>query len=222
MELPGHKEDVEKGASMLLDPLSDRPYQPALWRAYRAQAGIEPARAGVDWNELEEESECLYLILSQMRDADRSALEFFSESEIGDVDGDGMKEILDAWGNPIRWLRWAPGHLSPFQRPLSEDPEQDDMFDMAKVGSAYNPNTFKTWQPRALFPLIYSAGPDNQFGITSAVQDSTGERVTSWYAARNNPYDTDDKRKLFTLGNVSDSNAVFFADDITNHLLTTR
>lgn len=59
-----------------------------------------------------ENAECLYLILSQMRDGDRTALANFSRDEIGDFDNDGMKEILDGWGRPISFLRWAPGFVS--------------------------------------------------------------------------------------------------------------
>ena len=35
--------------------------------------------------------------------------DLFNESSIGDVDQDGFPEFLDAWGTPIRFLRWAPG-----------------------------------------------------------------------------------------------------------------
>ena len=30
-------------------------------------------------------------------------------------DNDGMPEILDPWGTPIRFLRWAPGFRSSMQ-----------------------------------------------------------------------------------------------------------
>jgi prepilin-type N-terminal cleavage/methylation domain-containing protein len=62
------------------------------------------------WSMEHEGSECLYLILSAMKDGDKSALEFFTADEIGDTDGDGMREILDGWGRPIAFLRWAPGY----------------------------------------------------------------------------------------------------------------
>jgi prepilin-type N-terminal cleavage/methylation domain-containing protein len=54
-------------------------------------------------------AECLYLILASVRDGEDTALDFFKQSEIGDVDGDGRFEILDGWGRPIKFLRWAPG-----------------------------------------------------------------------------------------------------------------
>jgi prepilin-type N-terminal cleavage/methylation domain-containing protein len=57
-----------------------------------------------------EGSECLYMIISTMHDGDKNALDYFLGGEIGDTDGDGLNEILDGWGNPIEFIRWAPGY----------------------------------------------------------------------------------------------------------------
>src|SRR5262249_24881274 len=65
-----------------------------------------------------EGAECLYLILSTIRDRDKQALDYFDGIEIGDTDEDGMKEILDGWGTPIEFLRWAPGYLNTPQTPV--------------------------------------------------------------------------------------------------------
>ena len=54
-------------------------------------------------------AECLYMILSKTKDGNRSAIANFSEDSIGDVDDDDMPEILDAWGNPIEFIRWPAG-----------------------------------------------------------------------------------------------------------------
>ena len=62
------------------------------------------------WTPQFESAECLYLILSQIVEEDRSALEFFSDNEIADTDNDGIPEIVDSWGTPIFFLRWAPGY----------------------------------------------------------------------------------------------------------------
>lgn len=112
MELPDRKTDLEDGPRY-------QP-QPALWRAYRrkvdkmlAAQALKDGRSSWSWNDWSEQTyqgaECLYLILSMMQDGDTNALGFFAENEIGDVDGDGMFEILDGWGRPIEFLRWAPG-----------------------------------------------------------------------------------------------------------------
>ena len=228
MELPSHREDVAKEARYLRDPLTGKKYQPTLWRAYRARVQAAESATALEWTRQHEGAECLYLILSQMREADHSALEFFKENEIGDVDGDGMKEILDSWGMPIEWLRWAPGHFSPLQRSVVDNPEsaygsdpnQDDMFDPSKVGSGYG-NTFNPMRPRALYPLIFSAGPDREYGIVSGAVSETNE-IFSWYDAGNDPYDTDETRKLYRLGRPLASKPEASEDNVTNHLLTTR
>jgi prepilin-type N-terminal cleavage/methylation domain-containing protein len=38
----------------------------------------------------------------------------FSSSELGDTDGDGWTEILDAWGQPLRFYRWPTRLINPF------------------------------------------------------------------------------------------------------------
>ena len=55
------------------------------------------------------------MILASIRDGDITGLDFFTEGEIGDVDNDGMPEILDPWGVPIYFLRWAPGFRGDLQ-----------------------------------------------------------------------------------------------------------
>jgi len=62
------------------------------------------------WTSANQGAECLYLILAVMKDGDKSAIDYFSTDEIGDVDGDGMKEILDGWGRPITFIRWPAGY----------------------------------------------------------------------------------------------------------------
>lgn len=61
------------------------------------------------WSVQYQDSECLYLVLSTLHDRNVSALDFLLPSEIGDLDKDGMPELLDAFGNPLGFLRWAPG-----------------------------------------------------------------------------------------------------------------
>lgn len=237
MELPTYISDVLKPAKFLRDPLDPnlkRVYSPALWRAYRQ-------RATEEWSVSHQQAECLYLILSQIRDADSTALEFFKDNEIGDVDGDGMKEILDAWGNPIQWMLWAPGFTSPLQVPMSENPEQDDLFDLSNFGSGYlniNPNdgfpdrfqgtyTGSGFEidfanlPRTLYPLIYSSGADGQFGIVLSTNES-GTIDQDWVLSNNDPYDRNTNQKMFLIGATSVQQPDAMADDISNHYLTTR
>ena len=52
-------------------------------------------------------SECLYMIVMSIPEA----AEQFQNSEIGDVDGDGLKEFIDGWGHPIKFIRWPVGFV---------------------------------------------------------------------------------------------------------------
>lgn len=62
-----------------------------------------------------ESSEVLYWMLTQMEvlgslptgEAD------FTDSELADTDGDGLKEIVDAWGQPVRFYRWPTRLIRP-------------------------------------------------------------------------------------------------------------
>jgi len=123
---------------------------PSLWRAYirtylNSQIG--------QWSIEHQGAECLYMIIAMATDRNRKALEFFRDSEIGDVDGDGMREILDAWGTPIAFVRWPAGFESEIQ---NRDPnEYPDPFDPRGI----YPENY------ALYPLIMSAGPDKDWDI---------------------------------------------------------
>jgi prepilin-type N-terminal cleavage/methylation domain-containing protein len=98
---------------------------PALTRSYRR-------RVTAAWyqNDSNKEAECLYLIVSTMQDGDKNALDFFFPEEIGDLDGDGVKEILDGWGEPLVFFRWAPGY--------AEQPGADGAWGKAGVDDDLN------------------------------------------------------------------------------------
>ncbi|MGO8744779.1 MAG: type II secretion system protein, partial [Thermoguttaceae bacterium] len=51
-------------------------------------------------------AECLYMIVMLSGPDVRSQ---FNDSEIGDTNNNGLPEFLDGWGNPIFFLRGAPG-----------------------------------------------------------------------------------------------------------------
>ena len=255
MEMPTFSSDVAQPAQKIVGSAvvkgNNLPFQPARWRAYRNRAEFAFAQTGINWLNPEthssgsaeyvaatsnQQAECLYLVLSQMRTADTSALEFFKDNEIGDVDGDGMKEILDAWGNPIGWMLWAPGHISPLQVPLAEKLEQHDLFDISQVGSGYTNFSDEaytvqlgsdlTYQgnfsqlPRTLYPLIYSSGPDGKLGIVVRTDgDGNGVIDQNWAAVKNDPYSRNPGHQMYALGAPSVANPEAGQDDITNHTL---
>jgi prepilin-type N-terminal cleavage/methylation domain-containing protein len=93
-------------------------------------------------------AELLYMIVSM---GSPEVMEQFSQSEIGDTNGNGYPEFIDGWGRPIFFLRWAPG-FSPYSGVQAADAVRNhDPFDprLAET-SAYQ-----------LIPLIYSSGPNN-------------------------------------------------------------
>lgn len=245
MEMPSYISDVATPAKVIVGSTGNQPFMPARWRAYRNRAELAKKQTGIDWLNpgssddagfiaatSNQQAECLYLILSQMRDADSSALDFFSENEIGDVDGDGMKEILDAWGNPIGWTLWAPAYESPLQVALVDKLEQHDLFDIEQVGSGYKAGSFQgtinanlgdttvTFDesrfPRTLYPLIYSSGPDGKTGIVVRLQPLGG-----WADVNNDPYTRDETYQMYAIGAPSVVTPEALADDITNHYLST-
>jgi len=83
--------------------------RPALSRQYERVASASTWLGPNKVNH--QDAECLYMIIAAMRDLTTNGLDFLQEGEIGDTDDDGMPEILDAWGNPIAFLRWPAGFV---------------------------------------------------------------------------------------------------------------
>jgi prepilin-type N-terminal cleavage/methylation domain-containing protein len=127
MEMPDRMEDVADlpvncfpGGS----PTVELPI-PSLLREYRR-------RATATWTAEFQDSECLYMIIASIRTPEGNGLDFLHEGEIGDLDADGMPEILDAWGRPIAFVRWPAGFVAhpglDFIRGTSDDiPSYSDL-----------------------------------------------------------------------------------------------
>jgi prepilin-type N-terminal cleavage/methylation domain-containing protein len=236
LELPDRMTDVESPPPAQPTAL---PIAPSLYSAYRRKAASiwgnnwdDESRhsqhiasgAPENWTYQHQGAECLFLILSKLTIGDSPALEMFKDSEIGDVDGDGMREILDAWGTPVRMLRWPAGFTgSPIQ---SADP-QPDPFDPLRIDSRHG--GVGTDDPFLMLPLIVSAGPDKVFDIafdyTSAANywdaDWTSRVTSTNYP--NDPYNDFGYGRL--LGSVVDENSDGTdnsLDNIHNHLIATN
>ena len=67
-------------------------------------------------------AECLYMIINGNAQDNDLAGNAFTPNEFGDNDNDSMPEFLDAWGNSIEFLRWAPGFNSDLQPVFSISP----------------------------------------------------------------------------------------------------
>ena len=156
-------------------------------------------------------------------DGNRKGTDFFNESEIGDTDGDGMKEILDAWGNPIEFLRWAPGLRSLIQ---DGDTALGDPFNPQRAHNIYHPNTFP------LHPYVYSAGPDGAYDtvpdwVKKEEEEEEDDSLRLHYSTttpKNNPYYVPEG-EASQLGTERDTNGDGvnnFIDNISNHKTVTR
>ncbi len=51
------------------------------------------------------QADLFYMIVANLNP---EALEFFGATEVADTNDNGLLEFVDAWGRPIRFLRWAP------------------------------------------------------------------------------------------------------------------
>jgi hypothetical protein len=212
MELPDRISDLTDSPAAIWPAAMP---SPSLWQSYRrrADAAIK-AKFGpsavwqTEWanNSSEQGAECLYLIIASIRDGDSRGIDYFKESEIGDVNENGMLEILDAWGNPIVFLRWPAGYSSEVQRP---DPNI--------AADAFDPHHVDTRGTYRLIPLIYSAGPDAIYDILTddspAIHYSTTDPL-------NDPYHSwASGARLVGMPFDSDGDGLDDGDNITNHLL---
>ncbi len=150
----------------------------------------------------------------------------FNNTEIGDYDGDGLPEFIDGWGHPIKFLRWPVGFynalegysdLHPIDPSGATQPCDPDPFDPMGVAGGF-----------AVFPLIYSAGPDGVYDINTGYDyhyslDGSGNL---------NPYISDVNTNLVgqpvhlnddgSPDGPPDSSNLYHYDNIHNHVLEVR
>lgn len=162
-------------------------------------------------------AECLYMIITTSG-LFPDFLENVRPDRVGDVDGDGAKEFLDGWGNPIAFTRWAPGFSSPLS-PIqySDYAAYHDPID----ANGLDPKAF------ALYPLIYSPGVDEEYGLLQA--------KAGWPYDRTKPLDDPAQPSLGTvdgkspctfnpenkglIGAPDPDGGTNYRDNITNHSL---
>jgi prepilin-type N-terminal cleavage/methylation domain-containing protein len=118
-------------------------------------------------------AECLYMIVSRSG-LFSDAMESFRPDEVADTDKDGLKEFIDGWGNPIAFLRWAPGFSSdtvpiaplgwPATFPLPTSPRTLSPIQVAAPQQRHDSLDTLGSDATAfeLTPLIYSPGPDEE------------------------------------------------------------
>lgn len=177
-------------------------------------------------------AEYLYMIVMAIPEA----AEQFSNTEIGDRDGDGLPEFIDGWGHPIKILRWPVGFLPDNTTTPNgflvehgaitdlQDVDTPDPFDPTRVAGGY-----------ATFPLIYSAGPDGEYDINTGYladkTDPTGYGYSLDANGNLDPYLPDGdgyligqplRRDSDGTPEVPDSARLRHYDNIHNHMLEVR
>ncbi len=257
MELPDRRTDLLTPASddPSLNPAGQTVFlrsSPTLWRAYVRRARQQiigkykndptfptfPANqdAWKDpswWTPLHEQAECLYLILASMRDGDTTGLDSLTEDEIGDVDNDGMPEVLDPWGVPIYFLRWAPGFRSDLQLGDMKPAEDGnagtgngDPFDPLKVDPRWRDSNGNN-DPFLLYPLVISAGRDKQFDVLLDFNVTASDPPLNYALVANDPY-VFFNHPIFGVVQIGyqddvDGDGVFgYGDNITSHFIEVK
>ncbi len=186
-----------------------------------------------NWPTVENQSaECLYLLIT-LATGDGEARSQFGESAIGDTDGDGAFEFLDAWGNPIGFLRAAPGFDSVIQVDANTlgMPQANNQVWMTAASGDHDP--FDLYRVDAggirLIPLVFSAGGDGEYGLIMMDEYVPLRGIPNIQAAANIsswpqrlPYFpvSDENGNDVFLGTAFDRGAA--TDNIHNHLLGRR
>ena len=158
-------------------------------------------------------AECLYMIVTRSGFSP-GALENFRANEVGDIDRDGMKEFLDGWGNPIAFLRWAPGFSSPLSAlQFADVTTNHDALDVGLNDS----NAFQ------MYPLIYSPGPDEagNAGTTSSGYGILATGTAGW-PPESLPSICEFSDGATKIGGPDPANPTAYRDNITNHDFLSR
>jgi prepilin-type N-terminal cleavage/methylation domain-containing protein len=156
--------------------------RPAISQAYLSRYNV----ANPGTNTLYQGAKCLYMIVT-LGSEEGATQEFFKESDTADSNHVGLKEFVDGWGNPIRFLRWAPAFV-PSKLADSALQFDDQVTDSSgnKVYKFPDPfDPFRIYGGYAIYPLIYSAGPD---GITD-IQVEPSSSAFHYTSVNNNPFD---------------------------------
>jgi prepilin-type N-terminal cleavage/methylation domain-containing protein len=145
-DLPDRWTDVEymAGGAWQTKTAPQRTYA-AIWTD--AATKPSPAYAG---------AECLFMAVMMGGIADCLECGDLKTAEVGDIDGDGFNEFWDDWGNPIGFILWPCGVELPAgsgAKFFSGSRQLADPF------SGYPRPTL------GMKPLIYSAGPDGEYGF---------------------------------------------------------
>ena len=167
-------------------------------------AGTDPAK---NVNATYGGAECLFMIVMQGGLANCIDCGELKTADRGDKDGDGAFEFWDAWGNPIDYILWPAGLQLPAGTTSSF---------FATGGRSLETGfpTIRGVTPSpglGMRPLIYSAGPDGEYGFNRLGEASN-------LLAGTNPagHDCGWWESLSTMAQMAKPESNVTADNITN------
>ena len=111
-------------------------------------------------------AECLFMIVMQGGIADCLDCGELKTGERGDKDNDGAFEFWDQWGNPIGFILWPSGLELPAG-------STSKFFSGTR---SLLPSATSSAPALGMRPLIYSAGPDGEYGFE---RNSESEQLTA-------------------------------------------
>jgi hypothetical protein len=152
-----------------------------------------------EWTAQHQSSECLYMILSTHVVNGIPASEVLRQRDVGDLDQDGMPEVLDPWGRPFGFMRWPVGLVltpdwnTPVDCPVTtstrsqwaelaamKDKLGKDNLDLLYADPRYRDNQTQpitnfpqAEDPFPLNPIVVSAGADGLFDLYGLDDDRT-------------------------------------------------
>jgi len=139
--------------------------------------------------------------------SDPEAASQFREDELSRIDTSNMPVFIDGWGNPIHFLRWPVGFVPDLlgdsdiqtraRNPDGRSFVAPDPFDPMKIALSNGGTEIAGY---AIYPLVYSAGPDGREEVSNGVRFTDGTDInvgksgssTFAYSLNNNnldPYD---------------------------------
>lgn len=227
MEMPCHRQDIQLGINGDIidigDPTNLITTEPGLWHRYRRAVASRTSSGDFDdtngWTKLNDDAECLYLILESIQVGDSNGLDYFKDSELADTDGDGMPEVLDGWGNPIHFVRWAPGFVG-VRSNLHRNDAPDPIDPLGVRGGRLQSTGTGIYDHFPLYPLVFSSGPDGQADIAIKFATAAELEATINGSPPNDPYFFGSSAVLLGTEMDTNSNSVDeYFDNITNHQL---
>lgn len=165
-----------------------------------AEAERTPAVGGGHTSQTEN-AEILYYFLTNGPQFDAAPVDtdYFRATELEDSDGDGAFEIIDAWGNPLRFYRWPTRLIRPAPAGDEADPQN-----VEDLGGGPEPDAYLFKVRPNLHDIV--AGITARV-LISAIDPKTGALPTTFLEENTHPLakDPDDPLGMLRAASAADA-----------------